>query len=153
MLIYDARKEFVLMGDRKQPKAFKSIPFLRLMISMLEKRTSLSLLVNLRAFECVRRRSSAFDSVRLAAFTGVRRSRGVREAFARRSRGVREGVREAFARRSRSVRDAFATRLGCALERQAFGSVRRRSEAFKGVRERLACQRFLRAWAGYRMTR
>ena len=71
-------------------------------------------------------RSNAFDSVRLAAFTCVRRSRGVREAFARRSRGVRE----AFAKRSRRVRDAFGMRVrkaGVRKRSKAFGSVQRRS--------------------------
>ena len=72
-------------------------------------------------------RLEAFGSVRRAAFIGIRRSRGVREAFARRS--------------------------GRAFERRAFGSVRRRSEAFKSVRQRLACQRFLMVWAGHGMTR
>ena len=66
-------------------------------------------------------RSEAFDSVRLAAFTGVRRSRGVREAFTKRSRGVR---------------DAFGMRVGKAGVRKrlkAFGSVRKRSKAFENA--------------------
>ena len=69
----------------------------------------------MRAFESVRRRSNAFDSVRLAAFTGVRRSRGVREAFAKRSRGVRD----AFGMRVRKA--------GVRKRSKAFGSVQRRS--------------------------
>ena len=74
------------------------------------------------AFESVRERSGAFGSVRKNAFDCVRRSRGVREAFARRSRGVRE---------------AFGDRRSKAFEsvRNAFECVRKRSKAFESVRE------------------
>ena len=54
----------------------------------------------------------------------ARRSRGVREAFARRSGGVREGASKAFD----SVR-------GVRRRSEAFGGVRGRSRAFRGVRE------------------
>ena len=70
-------------------------------------------------------RSNAFDSVRLAAFTCVRRSRGVREAFEGRSRGVRE----AFATRSGRVRDARSK----GRRAEAFEGVRKRSKAFENA--------------------
>ena len=62
------------------------------------------------------RRSEAFDGTFESVLSSQRRSRGVREACARRSRGVREA--------SRGVRERIAN------------SVRRRSEAFGGVRRR-----------------
>ena len=73
------------------------------------------------------------------------------EAFAER-RSLAFGVREAFARPSGRAFERQALRT-CVREAGAFGSVRRRSEAFKGIRQRLACQRFLMAWAGHGMTR